>query len=381
MVRRFLNALASIAIVCATLLPASAEANTPPGIKASEVLVNAQSMLGVKYVFGGNDPKAGLDCSAYVSRAWVVSRHTTDTMQKVSRSITKDELLPGDALNHNLAGRAGHIRIFDKWATTDKALVWVYEATEPAVIHHVVPYDPRFVPIRRLNIDSDVPMPPPPPLPVGKTYTPPPAPVIADGALVGQVVDEQSGKPLSEARFFYWASQDQYRVQSLITDKEGRFAIPRLPAATYEIAAYASGHNVEMDGKVIVTGNRTTVVELRLAKATTGSNETRLQSGTSTILPVGAALTTAPTALPQDYPVTGGHFYTQATGGDGISGFAVTNDEGVLFWDEFRRLGGVGGLGYPVSRRFVWQGFTVQVMQKGVLQWRPETSQAWLTNV
>ena len=33
------------------------------------------------------------------------------------------------------------------------------------VMHHVVPYDPRYISVRRVNITSDVPMPPPPPLP------------------------------------------------------------------------------------------------------------------------------------------------------------------------------------------------------------------------
>ena len=40
------------------------------------------------------------------------------------------------------------------------------------------------------------------------------------------------------------------------------------------------------------------------------------------------------------------------------------------FWDEFQRLGGVDALGYPISRRFTWKGFTVQAMQKGVLMVR-----------
>src|SRR5436309_13260660 len=86
-------------------------------------------------------------------------------------------------------------------------------------------------------------------------------------------------------------------------------------------------------------------------------------------------------AAPLDRAVASGHFYTQTAGRDGGAGFRVTNDGGVKLWDEFQRLGGVDGLGYPISRRFTWKGFTVQAMQKGVLQWRPETGQAWLTNV
>lgn len=85
-----------------------------------------------------------------------------------------------------------------------------------------------------------------------------------------------------------------------------------------------------------------------------------------------------------DYAIANGHFYTQANGkplGTDKSGFAITNDDGIRFWDEFQRLGGVQGVGYPISKRFQWGGFTCQAMQRGVMQWRPEANQAWLVNV
>lgn len=86
-----------------------------------------------------------------------------------------------------------------------------------------------------------------------------------------------------------------------------------------------------------------------------------------------------------DYDLPGGkgHFYKQANGqgGQGELGFAITNDGGIPFWDEYRRLGGPDVLGYPVSRRFVWDGFTVQATQKAVLQWRPESNSFAFANV
>jgi len=83
-----------------------------------------------------------------------------------------------------------------------------------------------------------------------------------------------------------------------------------------------------------------------------------------------------------DYDIPNGHFFTQTRGSGGSgSGFRVTNDDGVPLWNEFNRLGGVQGVGYPISKRFSWDGFVVQAMQKGVLQWRPEAGQAYLVNV
>jgi len=63
--------------------------------------------------------------------------------------------------------------------------------------------------------------------------------------------------------------------------------------------------------------------------------------------------------------------YTQTGGGGGL-GDAVTDNDGIRFWTELRRLGGTDVVGYPASGRFQWDGFTVQVFQRVVLQWRAE---------
>jgi len=34
-----------------------------------------------------------------------------------------------------------------------------------------------------------------------------------------------------------------------------------------------------------------------------------------------------------------------------------------------------------MSRRFLWDGFTSQAMQRGIFQWRPDVQQAWFINV
>ena len=86
---------------------------------------------------------------------------------------------------------------------------------------------------------------------------------------------------------------------------------------------------------------------------------------------------------PPDWDLPRGHFYTQA-GGDtprADDGFLVADRPGfgfptgrnfVRFWSEFGRYGGVAIVGYPSSRPFAWDGFDVQVFQKGVLQWQPD---------
>ena len=64
-----------------------------------------------------------------------------------------------------------------------------------------------------------------------------------------------------------------------------------------------------------------------------------------------------------------------------IFDYEVTNDRGILFADEFDRLGGAQTLGYPASYRFrLDDGFVYQVTQGALLQWRPEVQRAWLAN-
>jgi serine protease Do len=77
-----------------------------------------------------------------------------------------------------------------------------------------------------------------------------------------------------------------------------------------------------------------------------------------------------------DYEVVNGYFFTQAGGDDGGRGFGITDEDGVPLWREYQRLGGPDVLGYPISRRFTWDGFVVQATQKAVLQWRPDVGRA-----
>lgn len=87
---------------------------------------------------------------------------------------------------------------------------------------------------------------------------------------------------------------------------------------------------------------------------------------------------------PPDSDLPVGHFFTEAAGSAGSQyGFRITNEGGIPFWSEFQRLGGVPALGYPVSRRFVLDGFVVQATQKVLLQWRPDANppQVYFVNV
>jgi len=94
--------------------------------------------------------------------------------------------------------------------------------------------------------------------------------------------------------------------------------------------------------------------------------------------PVAAQAQTADSDLPV------GHFYTQTGGAAGPQyGYRISDEGGIGLWSEFQRLGGLAALGYPISRRFMLDGYVVQGTQKVLLQWRPDLSppQAVFVNV
>jgi cell wall-associated NlpC family hydrolase len=126
----------------------------PTPISRGDILNNAQRLIDIPYVWGGNSG-SGLDCSAFVSQAWGVPRHTTDTLSQVATPISKDDLQAGDALNLTTSADSrgtGHVRLFDKWADAAHTRMWVYEETPPKSVHHVINWDPKYTPLRRQNV-------------------------------------------------------------------------------------------------------------------------------------------------------------------------------------------------------------------------------------
>ncbi len=128
-------------------------ANGPASITAAQIVDRAEASLAVPYVWGGVSD-SGLDCSAYVSRAWGLARNTTETLPGFAFTVDKEELLPGDILNLTISRDPrgyGHVRLFQGWANTSHTRIWVYEETPPRSVHHIIAYDDRYVPMRRVN--------------------------------------------------------------------------------------------------------------------------------------------------------------------------------------------------------------------------------------
>ena len=129
----------------------------PTVLVRAAILSRAATLLGLRYVWGGNSTVNGMDCSSYLSWVWSVSRYTTDSIWNVSFPITKEGLRAGDALNLTIGRdpqRQGHIRLFEAWANAAHTAMWVYEETPPRVVHRVVAYDDRYQPIRLAGLSG-----------------------------------------------------------------------------------------------------------------------------------------------------------------------------------------------------------------------------------
>jgi cell wall-associated NlpC family hydrolase len=84
----------------------------------NEVVLQALSLLGVPYRFGGNDPATGLDCSGLVRHVFRAAKgvdlpRRSVEIGKVGRAIKRDELVPGDLVFFNTRGAPySHVAIY-----------------------------------------------------------------------------------------------------------------------------------------------------------------------------------------------------------------------------------------------------------------------------
>lgn len=94
------------------------EAGGKVSIKASELVVNAMSFLGVRYTRGGNSFETGFDCSGFVKAiyeqtAGLVLPRRAEQQAASAQTIDRSELQPGDLVFFNTMRRAfSHVGIY-----------------------------------------------------------------------------------------------------------------------------------------------------------------------------------------------------------------------------------------------------------------------------
>ncbi|WP_020166786.1 MULTISPECIES: C40 family peptidase [Methylotenera] len=86
--------------------------------RAQEVLVNALSLTGIQYKYGGKSPETGFDCSGFVRYVFSQATNlslppTARAISQIGKTIKKDELQPGDLVFFNtLKSAFSHVGIY-----------------------------------------------------------------------------------------------------------------------------------------------------------------------------------------------------------------------------------------------------------------------------
>src|SRR5450830_65929 len=83
-----------------------------------EVLLNALSLTGIRYTYGGKNPDTGFDCSGFVryvfqQAASLTLPHSARAISQLGQSVSIDELQPGDLVFFNTLKTAfSHVGIY-----------------------------------------------------------------------------------------------------------------------------------------------------------------------------------------------------------------------------------------------------------------------------
>jgi cell wall-associated NlpC family hydrolase len=86
--------------------------------QAREVLLNAISLTGIRYKYGGDSPETGFDCSGFVRYVYQQAAnlslpHGARAISQLGKTIPKHELKPGDLVFFNtLKSAFSHVGIY-----------------------------------------------------------------------------------------------------------------------------------------------------------------------------------------------------------------------------------------------------------------------------
>ena len=86
--------------------------------KTQEILINAMSLTGIKYKYGGSKPETGFDCSGFVRYVFSQAANltlppTARAISQIGKTVKKEELQPGDLVFFNtLKSAFSHVGIY-----------------------------------------------------------------------------------------------------------------------------------------------------------------------------------------------------------------------------------------------------------------------------
>lgn len=85
--------------------------------EAGDLIMNAMSLIGLSYRFGGNSPTQGLDCSGFMQYIFkrsmgITLPRTSAEMATVGQQVDRAKLKPGDMVFFGAGGRVSHVGMY-----------------------------------------------------------------------------------------------------------------------------------------------------------------------------------------------------------------------------------------------------------------------------
>lgn len=138
------------------LLPLQAQATSSFQLFGEEVVLSARQHLGLPYVWGGEDPQKGFDCSGLIKYTFqefnIQMPHRADLQYRYGDPISRDQLKPGDLVFFTTGGYPiGHVGLY---AGNDE-FIHAPRRGRPVTLDSMKTgyYSQRFVGARRIRPD------------------------------------------------------------------------------------------------------------------------------------------------------------------------------------------------------------------------------------
>ena len=85
--------------------------------EAGDLIMNAMSLIGLSYRFGGNSPTQGLDCSGFMQYIFkrsmgITLPRTSAEMATVGQQVDRANLKPGDMVFFGSGGRVSNVGMY-----------------------------------------------------------------------------------------------------------------------------------------------------------------------------------------------------------------------------------------------------------------------------
>lgn len=118
MINRLFKTAGMLAILGVSLISTPAHATSSFQLFGQEVVLSATQHIGLPYVWGGEDPNRGFDCSGLIKYTFeefnIALPHRADLQFNYGEPVkTKDELQPGDVVFFATGGYPiGHVGIY-----------------------------------------------------------------------------------------------------------------------------------------------------------------------------------------------------------------------------------------------------------------------------